>query len=155
MYAQISDVSASSHYQSAKYGQEGLAAHQVISERPAFGGWLSALNHWQHAWLEFTFSEPCLPRQLWLLNGFIEPSKAVERDDYYYHLRARDIRVSAGDQFQMITLLDQKEAQMHDLSFDCAFASVRLEVLNVYRDAPDGQIQAHDVVGFRRIQWLL
>src|SRR3989338_11337705 len=107
----VANVAASSHYQSAKYGADGLAPDQVLLESPRFGGWLSALNAWQDSWLRFDFEQAVTPARLTLKNGFIEPEKNRERDDFYYHLRARNIRLVTEHETVELELADSKELQ--------------------------------------------
>jgi hypothetical protein len=146
-------ITASSHYQSAKYGPDGLGPEQVLLDSPRFGGWLSSLNAWQDSWLRFEFAQSCLPTRLMLKNGFIEPEKNRERDDFYYHLRARHIRLSTEHETLDLELADDKEVQTLLLSLSQPTDRITLHILDVYRDSPDGKIQSHDVVGLGAIRW--
>jgi hypothetical protein len=149
----VKSITASSHYQSAKYGPDGLGPEQLLLQQPKFGGWLCALNAWQESWLEFTFSQPCVPRSLCIRNGFIEPEENRERDDFYYHLRARNIELSTERESHRLELADQKEPQVVALPFSQPTHSLRLTIHSVWRDAPDGAIKSHDLVGLGRIDW--
>ncbi len=153
MSVEVKAVQSSSHYQSGKYGEDGLAPYNVIQNHPRFGGWLSALAHWEHAWLEFHFAEPSVLKHLVIENGYVDPAKDGVRDNYYFHLRARDIRISTADEFCLHTLQDTPNAQSISLNFEHPATFVRLEILNVYADAPDESIQVHDVVGLRHVAW--
>lgn len=144
-------ISSSSHYQSAKYGADGLGSEQLLLDSPRFGGWLCALNAWQESWLRFEFAHACLPTRLTIKNGFIEPEKNRERDDFYYHLRARDIELCNGPETLKLELADLKDEQILPLAFSSPSSAIQLTIHSVWRDSPDGAIRSHDVVGFGRV----
>lgn len=151
MITPITRISASSHYQSAKYGADGLGPEQVLLDAPRFGGWLCALNAWPKSWLRFEFAQACLPTRLTIKNGFIEPEKNRERDDFYYHLRARDIELCNGHETLKLELADCKEELTFPLAFNSPSSAIQLTIHSVWRDSPDGAIRSHEVVGFGRV----
>lgn len=153
MIIPMTRISASSHYQSAKYGTDGLGPEQLLLDSPRFGGWLSALNAWQDSWLRVEFEQACVPTRLTLRNGLIEPEKNKERDDFYYHLRARDIELFNCSETLHYELADCKDEQTIPLSFNTPSQTFLLTIRSVWRDAPDGTIRSHDVVGLGLIRW--
>jgi len=151
MAVNVHKVESSSHYQSQKYGKDGLDARNVIQNHPRFGGWLSGLNEWEHAWLQFEFTQPAILKHLVIENGYVDPTRSG--DDYFRHLRVRDIRVSTAEEHLMLTLADSRPPQSFSLPFETPCQMVRLEVCSVYSDSPDELHPPHEVVGLRHVAW--
>ncbi len=147
---EIASVAASSTYKEPDFGTQNL-----YDGNSDVDGWLSNVGAWQDGWLRFLFAEPVTITGVVVWNGFIEASKANQRDDYYFHLRAQDIEVLFGDNPEphRLTLSDSKDAQTHDLDSGGLVEKVTVVVKSAYSESSDPGIKPFDVVGFRQFEW--
>ncbi|MEL0106308.1 MAG: hypothetical protein VW802_05115 [Rhodospirillaceae bacterium] len=147
----ITEVRASSFYKSEAFGPANL-----IDGDKEFGGWITDVNAWQNAWIEFRFAAPASLSEVEICNGFIEEEIAKTRDDYFFHKRAKDIVIGFGEADPngvQITLKDSKEPQIIPLNLSTPADRARITFMSVYDASPGDSITPYDVMGLRHIAW--
>lgn len=149
-------VTASSYYRNEGKLSDPYHPLRTAEGRKVYGGWISDVAQWIGAWIEYRFAAPVRIAAVEIVNGFVEESPAQTRDDYYYHLRPKDLTVSFPDSGAAdiaLILADAKEPQVFALDPGRAVSAVRITVGSVYRESPGGAIKPYDVVGLRSVEW--
>lgn len=152
----VAEVRASSYYRSSGNVADTFHPARLIEGRKDFGGWISDVGRFEDAWIEFRFVKPARLAAVEIVNGLVEEGPNKTRDDYYFHMRARDVVLDFGDPGaspMALTLADSKAAQVHALDPGRPVAAVRMTIKSVYRDSPDGAIKSFNVVGLRSVEW--
>lgn len=143
----IAEATASSHYASRTYGRDGLSPRRLIDGDKANGGWLTDVHG---AWLEFRLAAPGRIWEVEIVNGFLEGG------GYYRHMRPRDIWVSfpGADVASIpLSLIDDGAPQVFAVDSGVAVDRARIDILSLWREAPDPSVKPFDVVGLRHVEW--
>jgi hypothetical protein len=152
----VAQVHASSYYRSSGNVSDTFHPARLIEGRKDFGGWISDVGQVENAWIEFRFVKPARLAAVEIVNGLIEEGPNKTRDDYYFHMRAREAVLTfpdSGAPDVALTLADSKAPQVHPLDPGWPVAAVRMTINSVYRDSPDGTIKSFNVVGLRAVEW--
>lgn len=149
-------VAASSYYRNEGKDSDPYHPVRTAAGNKVYGGWISDVGQWDGAWIEYRFAESVRIAAVEIVNGFVEEGPAQSRDDYYYHLRLKDVTVSfpgSGAAEVALALADSKEPQAFALDPGRPVMAARIAVRSVYRDSPDGQIKPYNVAGLRSVEW--
>lgn len=152
----VAEVRASSYYRSSGNVADTFHPARLIEGRKDFGGWISDVGQVGDAWIEFRFAMPARLAAVEIVNGLVEEGPNRTRDDYYFHMRAREAVLAFPDSGApdiALTLADSKTPQVHAADPGRLVAAVRLTIKSVYRDSPDGAIKSFNVVGLRSVEW--
>jgi len=152
----VAEVRASSYYRSSGNVSDTFHPARLIEGRKDFGGWISDVGRVEDAWIEFRFVKPVRLVAVEIVNGLVEEAPNKTRDDYYFHMRAREAVLTfpdSGTPEIVLVLADSKTPQVHTLDPGRPVVVVRLTIKSVYRDSPDGTIKPFNVVGLRSIEW--
>ena len=152
----VAEAWSSSFYQSRSYAPDAFHAAKLIDGDKEFGGWLSAVGKWRDAWIEFRFARPAHLASVEICTGFIDKEQAQKRDEYYFHLRPKDVAVQfagPGRPEAALVLEDIKEPQVFALESGGLVTGALLIVRTVYDASPQGAIKPFDVVGLRHVEW--
>jgi hypothetical protein len=152
----VAEVRASSYYRSSGNVTDTFHPARLIEGRKDFGGWISDVGRVADAWIEFRFVKPARLVAVEIVNGLVEEGPNQTRDDYYFHMRARETVLTFPDSEApdiTLALADSKTPQVHALDPGRPVAIVRFTIKSVYRDSPDGAIKSFNVVGLRSVEW--
>lgn len=152
----VAEARASSYYQSRSYAPDAFHPATLIDGNKEFGGWLSAVGQWRDAWIEFRFAQPVYLASVEICNGFIDKDEAAKRDEYYFHLRPKDVAIQFSGPARpeaALVLGDAKEPQVFALDPGGPVTGALLVVRTAHDASPQGAIKPFDVVGLRHVEW--
>ncbi len=147
----VAEATASSHYASPAYGPDGLGPRRLIDGDKVDGGWITDVGGAQGAWLEFRLAVPARIRRVEIVNGFLEGGGG-----YYRHMRPRDVRISFPGVESVpvvIALADDGTLQAFDVDSGGSVDRARIDILSLWREAPDPSVKPFNVVGLRHVEW--